>query len=153
MRVLLPLLLAAVGLWGQAKPPRVEFEVASIKPAPPNPDPHMAAGLHIDGSQVHFARMSMKDLARMAYKVKFYQIAGPDWIASERYNVDAKLPDGAPRDQVADMLEALITDRFQIKMHREQKEMPVYGLVVLPGGPKMKEVPDDPATDGIDPAK
>jgi uncharacterized protein (TIGR03435 family) len=153
MRGLLLLLPAAVGLWGQAKPARVEFEVASIKPAQPNPDPRMAAGLHIDGSQVHFARMSMKDLVRIAYRVKFYQVTGPEWIASERYDVDAKLSDGAARDQVPDMLQALILDRFHIKMHREQREMPVYGLVVLPGGSKMKEVPDDPATDGTDPAK
>jgi uncharacterized protein (TIGR03435 family) len=153
MRTLVPVLLAAGGLWGQAAPTRVEFEVASIKPAPPNADPRMAAGLHIDGSQVHFVRMSMKDLTRIAYKVKFYQITGPEWIASERYDVDAKLSEGSNRDQVADMLLTLLTDRFQIKMHREQKEMPVYGLVVLPGGSKMKEVPDEPPADGTDPAK
>ena len=51
------------------------------------------------------------------------------------------------------MLLTLLVDRFQLKSHREQKELPVYGLVVLPNGSKMKEVPDDPASDGVDPKK
>jgi uncharacterized protein (TIGR03435 family) len=152
MHILFPVLLAAGGIWGQAKPARLEFEVASIKLASPNADPRMAAGVRIDGSQVHLARMSMKELTRMAYQVKFYQVAGPDWIAGQRYDIDAKLPEGGTRDQVADMIQTLLTDRFQIKIHREQKEMPVYGLVVLPGGPKMKEVQEAPETDGADPA-
>jgi uncharacterized protein (TIGR03435 family) len=95
----------------------------------------------------------MKDLVRIGSRLKFYQITGPEWIAGERYDIDAKVPDGATRDQVPDMLEALLVDRFQLKSHREQRELPVYGLVVLPGGPKMKEVPDDPVPDGVDPKK
>jgi uncharacterized protein (TIGR03435 family) len=153
MRILLPVLLAAGGLWGQSNPVKLEFEVASVKPAAQNPDPRVMAGLHIDGSQVHMSRMSMKDLVRIGSRLKFYQITGPEWIAGERYDIDAKLPDGATRDQVPDMLEALLVDRFQLKSHREQKELPVYGLVVLPSGSKMKEVPEDPATDGADPKK
>jgi uncharacterized protein (TIGR03435 family) len=153
MRLTLTVLLCLAAAWGQAKPPRVEFEVASVKPAAPNPDPRMQAGIHIDGSQVHLARMSMKDLVRIASRLKFYQVTGPEWMPGERYDIDAKLPDPSLRDKVPEMLESLLADRFQLKFHMEKKEMPVYGLVVLPGGSKMKQVPDDPETDGADPAK
>src|SRR5437660_586546 len=85
MRTVLSLCLIAGGLWGQAKTPRLEFEVASIKAAPPNADPTMQAGVQVDGSQVHLRRMSMKDFVRIAYQVKYYQVLGPEWMAGERY--------------------------------------------------------------------
>jgi uncharacterized protein (TIGR03435 family) len=85
--------------------------------------------------------------------LKFYQVVGPEWIAGERFDIDAKLPAGGTREQVSDMLLSLLVDRFQLKTHREQKEFPVYGLVVLPSGVKMKEVPADPETDGADAPK
>ena len=95
----------------------------------------------------------MKELVRIGSRLKFYQISGPEWIAGERYDIDAKLSEGASRDQVPDMIQSLLIDRFQMKAHREQREMPVYGLIVLPGGAKMKQAPEDPADAGADPAK
>ena len=145
--------LAACALWGQAKPARPEFEVASVKPAASNADLSVNIGVHVDGSQVHFGTLALKDYIRVAYRVRFYQVVGPDWLASERFNIDAKLPEGGTRDQVPEMLQALLEDRFHMKTHREPKEFPVYGLVVLPSGSKMKEVPPDPGADGVDPAK
>jgi uncharacterized protein (TIGR03435 family) len=143
MRIALGLVLAAGVVWGQ----KVEFEVASVKAVDPSSDSGVVAGVHIDGSQVHMGRMSLKELIRIAYKVKFYEVVGPEWIASERYDVSAKIPDGVPRDKTADMLLALLEDRFQMKAHREKRETPVYALITLPGGAKMKKVDDGPPTD------
>ena len=129
--------------WAQT--PKVEFEVASVKPSGPRPADHVNIGLRIDGAQVSAAFFSLKDYLGMAFRMKEYQITGPEWIASERYTVNAKLPDGAKREQVPEMLQSLIVDRFQIKMHRESKEFQVYALVVGKGGPKFKEAVEDPA--------
>jgi len=152
MRPILAVLFAGVA-WSQTQPPHPEFEVASVKPAPSNPDPSINAGVHLDGSQVHFSRFALKDYIRIAYRVKLFQVTGPDWLGSERFEIDAKLPAGAPRDQVPEMLQALLADRFQMKMHRESKEFSVYGLVVLPTGVKLTRVPDESAPEGSDPAK
>ena len=140
MRIVLGLLLAVGAAWGQ----KVEFEVASVKAADPNADPSAAVGVHIDGSQVHLGKLSMKEFIRVAYRVKFYEVMGPEWMASERYDVSAKIPDGVSRDKLPEMLQALLEERFQLKAHREKREVPVYALVTLPSGVKMKKVDDGP---------
>ena len=137
--VLLCLASSAV-LFAQSPPPRLEFEVASIKPSTVVPDgTKVRVGIQIDGAQVHCSYLSVRNYIRIAYRVKEYQIVGPDWIASERYDIHAKLPDGAKREQVPAMLQSLLEDRFQLKFHRESKEFPVFAVVVGKGGLKLKE--------------
>jgi uncharacterized protein (TIGR03435 family) len=148
MRLLLGISLTLSVL--SAQPKRLEFEVASIKTVEASADPSVKVGVQIDGSQIHLNMMSLRDLVQAAYNVKFYQVLGQEWMAGQRFNVSAKLPEGAKRDQLPDMLLAMLQDRFELKAHREPKEMGVYGLTVLPGGSKMKEIPNDP---GFDPAK
>jgi uncharacterized protein (TIGR03435 family) len=149
MRVLrfLPVAVAAGALFAQSAPPRLEFEVASIKPSGPITD-NVHIGLRIDGAQVSCSQWSLKDYIRIAYRVKDYQVEGPDWIASERFDISAKLPQGATREQVNDMLQNLLVDRFKLTFHRVKKEFPVYALVVAKGGAKLKES----NLDGIDPS-
>ena len=135
----IPALLAVIPVCAQTAPARLEFEVASIKPSAPPGTMQVKIGLHIDGAQVHCNFLSLKDYIRMAYRVKDYQIVGPEWMASQRFDIAAKLPEGSNRDQVPDMLKALLADRFLMKMHRDSKEFRVYGLVVTKGGLKIKE--------------
>jgi uncharacterized protein (TIGR03435 family) len=133
-------------LLAQSAPPRPEFEVASIKPTTVAPDvTQVHVGVQIDGAQVHCTYLSLKDYIRIAYQVKEYQITGPEWLASQRFDIHAKLPEGG-RGQFRDMLQNLLTDRFAVKMHRDSKEFPVFGVVVGKGGLKMKESPLDPET-------
>src|SRR5215813_690699 len=94
---------------------RLEFEVASIKPASDQVQ-QVAAGLHIDGAQVALNYFSIKDIVGIAYRVKPNQIIGPDWLTGQRFTIAAKLPDGASQDQVPQMLQSLVTERFQMKM-------------------------------------
>jgi uncharacterized protein (TIGR03435 family) len=127
-----------------AAPARAEFEVASIRPAEPLNGAALArVGVHIDGAMVNCVSLSMKDYLIAAYQVKFYQILGPDWLGGERYDISAKLPEGATRSQVPAMLQALLADRFEMKAHRDTKELPVYSLTAMKGGAKLKESPLD----------
>ena len=71
-------------------------------------------GIHIDGSQVRINYQTIKELARLAWRVKLYQIEGPDYINDQRFDVMAKLPDGAKADDVPDMLKNLLIDRFKL---------------------------------------
>ena len=138
--------LAAAILCAQTPPPA--FEVVSVKPAPPlNPADVVAGKLHVgmsvDGARVDIGFLSLADLIPIAYKVKRYQVSGPDWMASQRFDVLAKLPEGASRDQVPAMLQTMLADRFKLAIHRENKERSVYALVVAKDGPKLKESPPD----------
>ena len=72
----------------------------------------------------------MRDLLAMAYRVKIYQLSGPEWITSERYDINAKMPAGVSPDKLPEMSQSLLSDRFGLKVHREKKEMPVYVLLI-----------------------
>lgn len=113
----------------------------------------MAVGVHIDGARVSCTSLNLKDYIGAAYKLKIYQIEGPDFIGGERFDINAKLPAGATEAQVPDMLKALLADRFKMTSHMETKDFPVYALVVAKGGLKMKESPADPAGPVGDPGE
>jgi uncharacterized protein (TIGR03435 family) len=136
-----------------AKPPAGgwAFEVATIKPAKMiNPADVMHGKAHVgmktDAARVDIGFMSLSDLIGIAYKVKDYQISGPDWMNAldHRFDILAKMPEGATKDQVPEMMQALLAERFNLAIHHETKDRAVYALVVGKGGSKLKEVPPDP---------
>ncbi len=66
-------------------------------------------------------------------------LGGPGWIDSDRYDIVAKAEGNPPREQLyGPMLRALLEDRFQLKVHRETKEAPVYLLTIAKGGAKLQ---------------
>jgi uncharacterized protein (TIGR03435 family) len=121
------------------------FEVASIKPAPPPSQGRMMVGVKRDAGRVTYSGMPLKMLITTAYRVKPYQVSGPGWLDSERFEIVAKLPEGANAEQIPEMLQALLAERFGLKLHRETKELPVLALVVGKNGPKLEEVDAPPA--------
>lgn len=155
MRRILSVCAVILGLAGtalaQTKP---EFEVASIKPSAPLDMAKLAAdmqagkmprmGVHLDGSQAEYIYLSLKDLMVMAYGVKPYQITAPDWMTKQRFDIKAKMPSGSKKDDAPKMLQALLEERFQLKVHRSKAEHPVLALVVGKGGPKLKESAEKP---------
>jgi len=82
---------------------------------------------------------SMKALLMRAYDVKAYQITGPAWMESERYELDATLPAGATVEDSRAMLRQLLQERFRFAAHRETKPVSIYALEVGKGGAKLKE--------------
>src|SRR5262249_30809977 len=89
--------------------------------------------------------MSLRDLIILAYRIKPYQLTGPDWMATTPFDIIATIPAGVPKTKVPEMLQSLLAERFGLKIRREKKEMPVYALTVARGGRKSKEVrADDP---------
>jgi len=85
--------------------------------------------------------VALSGLFRQAFDLPDYQISGPDWMQSARFNISAKVAEGATKEQFRLMLRNLLVDRFQLKFHYEKKEMQAYELVVAKNGPKMKESP------------
>jgi uncharacterized protein (TIGR03435 family) len=75
-----------------------------------------------------------------AYNLKDYQVQGPDWIDSLGFDINAKVPANATKEQLPLMVQAMLAERFHLTFHRETKEMPVFALVVAKGGPKLTEV-------------
>jgi uncharacterized protein (TIGR03435 family) len=89
-------------------------------------------------------------LITQAYGVKSYQISGPEWMNSDRFDITAKMPDGATREQIPQMLQSLLAERFKLTIHRESRVLPVYALVVGKDGQKLREA--EPASTNADDA-
>lgn len=133
------------------------FEVASVKPAaPPQPGPGgrmMIAGPHggpgtDDPERLTLPYLSLMGLLTRAYNVRNYQVTGPSWLDSERYEITAKVPPGATKEQANIMLQNLLAERFHLTLHHETKEFTGYELVVGKNGSKLKETsPEDAAID------
>ena len=137
-RVASLLLLAGAAL--AQNQPRLQFEVAAVKPVEPGrmalPGLHGGPGTSSPGRLSGAA--SLKQLLRRAYGLNAYQISGPAWMDSARYEVDAAIPAGATREQVSLMLQALLAERFGLVAHRETRELPFYALVIRKRGPKLQ---------------
>jgi uncharacterized protein (TIGR03435 family) len=150
------LALLAGAIWAQTPDPSLTFEVATVKAAPP---PNMGDGKRMirvgaqggpgtnDPGQISYSFVSMRNLLMQAFNLRGYQIQGPSWLDSERFDIVAKVAAGATKDDVRVMLQNLLKERFQLASHNDRKEQSIYALVAGKNGPKMKVSQDqsDPA--------
>ena len=129
------------------------FEVASIKPSAED-GRRVMIGIS-PGGRFTASGVTVRMLIQEAYDVRDFQIAGgPGWIASERYDIVAKSETpGLNRDKIKVLLQSLLAERFNLKLHRETKELPIYALIVGKSGNKLhkSEIQTDPADDDVPP--
>ena len=151
-------------LWGQSAPAPLSFDVASVKPAAPDArgtsiQLQPRAGLRVTNAPLRF-------LVTYAYDIRDFQLSGgPGWMATEHYDIMAKSEPVAgtadvPEDprkmsdqqlktvdqQMRERMRSLLAERFQLVIHHESREAPIYVLLVAKGGPKLEEA--QPATTG-----
>src|ERR1035441_2691732 len=138
-------LLTAEAVFGQTPAVPPAFEVASVKPAPPPTPGMIKVQMGGDPGMVDYRNVSLRTVIARAYGMKEFQISGPDWIETARFDILAKVPPNAPKGQVPLMLQNLLAERFKLTVHREQKGMPVYAMVVGKGGLKVKPLEGEPA--------
>jgi len=133
MRLVL-LLITAATLSGQT------FEVTSVRVntsgSGSSQTPWLAKG------RLTATNTTMRQMLQSAWGFSSPQISGPAWMDTERYDLEAKSPEGVADTEIKPMLQALLKERFGLAAHIETKEMPVLNLVVMKDGPKIK--PTDP---------
>jgi uncharacterized protein (TIGR03435 family) len=174
------LLLAAAGMAAVATPiligilnapqargqsqqgPHLAFEVASVK-SNKTADPRQVRWQYLPGGGLSATNVPPYVYIAEAYNIPIQSVrlsGGPDWIRSERYDIQAtaekgSIPAGLSRDARIEksrlMLQTLLADRFHLTMRRETKEIPVYAVVIGKDGPKLqksaieeKDCPDAP---------
>jgi len=136
--------------WGQTG-----FEVATIKPAAPLDMAKLAAavqagqapkiGPHVENGRAEYTYMPLRDLIALAYNVKAFQVSGPDWLATTRFDIQATMPEGSTKETAPAMLQALLKDRFKLVAHPSNEEQSVLALTVGKNGPKLKAAAEAPA--------
>jgi uncharacterized protein (TIGR03435 family) len=123
---LLVSVLVAPSITAQQRAPT--FEVASVKPNPSNDDNSMR-NLGAGGRMV-FVNYSLHELIAAAYDIQPFQlIGGTPWLRNDRFDITAKASTNATLPELNLMLRSLLADRFKLKVHHEQRELPAYFLV------------------------
>lgn len=138
-KLCLCLAIAAGAAMGQA------FEVVSVKPSK-----ELSNGSHSSSNQGRFTgeNLPLRAMILMAYGINDYQLEGPEWLRSARFDVAAKFPEELPKDRekynagLHAMMRQMLVERFQLTVHREQKTLPVFTLVVGKNGIKFQQVAD-----------
>jgi bla regulator protein blaR1 len=120
------------------------FEVATVKPSKPD---QPGKALMVRGNRFSTINTTLSDLICFAYDVQQKQIVGaPDWITTDKFDIAAQpdVPGTPSQKQLKSMLQKLLADRFQLKFHRDKKELSAYILSAGKNGPKMKQNDGNP---------
>lgn len=151
--------LLSAGAFGQPSSNVPGFEVASVRPSVPRPPAAGGVGarsggggggcalrLKLDRDRVTIECAFLPMLIGYAFRLPPDRIIGPDWMTgpgSPRFDIAANIPRSASEDQVPEMLQALLSDRFKLAVHRGTTIQTVYALVVTKGGMTVKEASPD----------
>ncbi len=152
--------LLCANLRAQTPPAQPKFEVASVKAAATDQTGGRIGGLREimrsisqpgaipmdDPGRIRLQNWALLDLIAAAYRVRATQVSGPAWLSDQSFDIEAKLPDGARKEELNAMLQSLLEERFGLKVHRDTRSGQGFALVVGKGGSKLKpaEPPPDP---------
>ena len=146
--------------------PRLEFEVASIRPAEPLPSAGQGRGggdgsaafrcgvqrIKMDADLVTYRCVDLRGLIQFAYGITHPSLlTGPPWLMGQRFDIEAKLPQGAIKAQVPAMFQSLLEDRFKLAIRRSPQEQPVNAITIDKGGLKLTEASPDAPIPTADP--
>lgn len=122
--------------------PAQEFDVASIRPG-------AAARVGGEGSAwdkisvtptgVTILNAGLGEAIQWAYRVDYHQVSGPDWINRERWDITAKTGQPHSNTELRQMMQALLAERFRLRIRRERRPLPVYVLAARKNAPKPPE--------------
>lgn len=126
---------------------RPEFEVASVKPSDPSDlrNSYMPTLDVRPGAELRISNRRLDEIIMVAYGIGGNQLSGPQWLTElttdptqvTRFEIIAKVPETATKEQVPLMLQNLLEDRFKLKVHRESRPTQIYSLEVSRNGDKL----------------
>jgi uncharacterized protein (TIGR03435 family) len=124
--------------FGQTSSPTFEF--ADVHVSAPSNNPTLRGGA-LRAGRFEVRTATMVDLISRAYGMKSDKVlGGPNWLDWDRFDVAAKVPQGTKQDELNQMLQNLLADRFKLVVHKDSKPMPAYALTVgKDNKPKMKQ--------------
>jgi uncharacterized protein (TIGR03435 family) len=98
-----------------------------------------------DPGRVRLENWALLDLIAAAFRVRARQVSGPAWLSDQSFDIEAKVSDGAPKEELNAMLQSLLEERFGLKVHRDTRTEQGFALVVGKNGPKLKPAEPPPA--------
>lgn len=136
-------LLNVVLAFAQSAQP--SFEVVSVRPSEHEVGPDNDNRITYSANGFTGRNVTLRRLVAEAWRCQRNQVIGPSWLDRNEYDIAARLPDGATREQIPLMLRTLLGDRFRLKAHQETRSMRGYELTVAQGGPRIHPIQVHPA--------
>ncbi len=118
------------------------FDAVSIRPTKVEGG---ANSIRATTGRISMSNVNARKVILNAYGIlddREYAIIGPDWLGTERFDIEATYPPDTPVAKLLEMLQAMLKERFQMALHRETRQLPMYSLVIAKGGPKIHAVTD-----------
>jgi uncharacterized protein (TIGR03435 family) len=116
------------------------FDAASIRP---NQSEGGMSSIRASAGLLTIENASLKKILMTAYAIpedQDYRFAGPEWLATEHFDIQARFPANTTMPEVQQMMQALLADRFKLTLHRETRQLATYALIVGKNGPKIHAV-------------
>jgi uncharacterized protein (TIGR03435 family) len=129
-------------IWAQLpnqSDPSPAFEVASVRVARTGEFQEDREDIRSSPGSLTMRHVSLNSCIKWAYGLNDFQISGPAWLDSEKFDIVAKAAGPVKEDQLRLMLQALLAERFKLVLHRDKRKAEVYVLLVGKGGPKFRE--------------
>jgi uncharacterized protein (TIGR03435 family) len=124
------------------------FNAVSIKPCPEGAPIQLSGCMGGPGSadpgRIRCEYVTLRALLQRAYKLRASEIFGPSWLDSVHFNVEAKLPAGATKEQEPAMFAGLLSERFHLETHREARPVTAYSLTLAKSGSKLSTAAPPP---------
>jgi uncharacterized protein (TIGR03435 family) len=120
-----------------ASPQPQAFQTVSIKPSRNGAD---GTRMKTSPGRLTAVNVTPRELLLYAFGARDSQlIGGPDWLAKDKFDIEAVTgtSDDLNRTTLQPLLQSMFADRFKLKFHRENRELPVYSLAVAKGGPNL----------------
>lgn len=118
---------SAVGLLAQTAHRPLAFDVTSVKP---NTSGEQGGSSKGQPGRYVGINVTLKRVIGLAYRPVQEFVGGPDWINSDRFDIEGKAEGTPNQEQMLEMLRSLLADRFKLVVHRETRPMPAYALVL-----------------------
>src|SRR5678816_3084140 len=136
------LAMVGVGLLGQEPQRLLTFDVTSVKP---NTSGEQGGSSKGQPGRYVGLNVTLKRVIGLAYRPVQEFIGGPDWINTDRFDIEGRVEGTPTQDQMLEMLRSLLADRFKLAVHRETRQMPAYALTLARGdgrlGAELRAVP------------
>jgi uncharacterized protein (TIGR03435 family) len=137
-----PLLAICVALIAYGQPDHADskFDVASVKVSSANPGQYaIRGGPGTDQPERFSARNpSLFNLLLLAYNIKYYQLSGPSWLATARFDIEATIAPHATHREFTERVRNLLVERFRLSVHYGKKEVPGYELTDSKRGARLR---------------
>lgn len=148
--------VSVVGLLAQEPQRPLTFDVTSVKP---NTSGEQGGSSKAQPGRYVGLNVTLKRVVGLAYRPVQEFIGGPDWINTDRFDIEGSVESTPTQDQMLEMLRSLLADRFKLAVHREKRQMPAYSLTLARGdgrlGAELRAVPPctPPAASPASPAR